>query len=613
MESIVQIKSGVSLEDRIATAVSTVRNLIRSGHTIVSTLSSGKDSTTTTLLCLEAIRQAAVAGERQARHFISSSSTSVENPEIENSLLTMHEDIQQWVETFGLPVDVRLVEPNAASRFVVNIVGRGSLPRFVENGSAHRTCTEDWKIKPQQRLAKQLRDEAMSQGFAETVTVLGTRLDESAVRGARMRRTENQAQTPTRNPAGFLTISLIADWTESDVWDFLVMFLETGAAPFPAYIQSGAIRRMLDMYRDGNEGTCGMFLADGMKSPCGSRFGCWTCTITGDKDKSMESMLNSNPKYEYMRGLSDFRNFLVATQWDMSRRELVGRTISDAGYLPVRPDLYNLQMRMDLLRYLLTLDEIERERAEELGEDMDAGLVAVTPENQRMRNPQFEQVTPADIALIDFNWGMHHYASEAFPAVRIWFEVKTLGRRYAIPKLKRADPVSIPGKAWFKVDKFNAQVPTDGLRDYKAEQWNRYQHPERPISYMEVNGERIVYHETADTLSVDAMEANIFVMMYCTTPLAIEAQYYPAIESTRFWLNKGIVKLPKGMAARYQHMAKRGQYFSHLQQRFNLTPAELDKYLRANSISDQAHNLLLGVSEAAAREAENKQLDFWAS
>jgi hypothetical protein len=71
----------------------------------------------------------------------------------------------------------------------------------------------------------------------------------------------------------------------------------------------------------------------------------------------------------------------------------------------------------------------------------------------------------------------------------------------------------------------------------------------------------------------------------------LETQHRDAIESARFWLNQGIVKLPAGMAQRYQDMAKRGQYFSRLAQRLNLTPTELDAHLVANSISDSEHRL----------------------
>ncbi|MDT8992712.1 phosphoadenosine phosphosulfate reductase family protein [Curvibacter sp. APW13] len=580
-----------SIHERIETAIQTIQNLIGQGYAIVMTLSSGKDSSTTTMLALEAIRR--MKGIKQAPHFISSSSTSVENPEIENALLQMHEDIAAWVSKHELPVQVRMVEPHAASRFVVNVVGRGTLPRFVENGSK-RTCSQDWKVKPQQRLAQEIIDSVLADGFKETVTVLGTRFDESSHRQAAMRRRGDDDMRPVRNPDGFLTLSLIAQWSESDVWDFLSMFLVDETTPFDSYVEAGAVRRMLDLYRDGNEGTCGMFMSDGRRAPCGSRFGCWTCTITGDRDKSMESMLNADPRYEYMRGLSDFRNFLIATQWDMGRRELVGRTLSDVGHIAVRPDVYNLRMRQDMLGYLITLDVLEEERAQRMEDDVAMGLVPATSENLRMCEPQFRIVRESDLVLVDFFWSMHHYASSAFPALQIWYEIRTLGRRYTIPRLAKIerDGREIE-RRWVAVGAWNQDAPVDGLRDYKAELWNPYLHPDRPVKNMQLGNERLVYHETGDTLQVEACDAVLFLDTYCSGDMPFQTQHHAAIESARFWLNESIIKLPQGMAGRYQEMAKRGQYFANLAERLNLTPQEMDRYLKEHSISEGEHNALL--------------------
>lgn len=592
---VIKLRKGPTLAQRIQIAVSTIERLIDEGHAIVMTLSAGKDSTCTTLLCLEAIRRSVERGVIQASHYVSSSSTAVENPEIEEMLLTAHEDIARWTERFELPVDVRLVHPNDASKFVVSVIGRGTLPRFVENGSK-RSCATDWKVKPQQRLAKSISERVQATGFKEAVTVLGSRLDESIKRNASMSKRGDDAQRPSRDLTGYLTLSLIADWTEGDVWDFLAMFLDGQRAPFPAYAQGETVRRMLDIYRDGNEGTCGMYMADGKKAPCGSRFGCWCCTITGDRDRSMDSMLNADAKYSYLRGLNAYRNFLVATQWDMSRRELIGRSVSAAGYIPVRPDVYNMAMRVQLLKYALTLDELEVERAEQMEADVASGRLPKTPENIRMSYPQFQIVSNTDIVLIDLMWSLHHYADSAFPAMQIWYQVKTLGRRYAIPAIEKVTKMSgIPALRWFQVGAFDRQVPTDGLRDYQAEMWNPYRHPDRLITHREVKGKRVVWYEEAETLSVNAMEAVLFCITYCTTSMAMETQNNGPLDSARFWLNEGIVRLPVGMIGRYQHMAKRAQYFAQLAQRLNVTSAQLDAYLVKKSISDDAHAELLGT------------------
>ena len=78
-------------------------------------------------------------------------------------------------------------------------------------------------------------------------------------------------------------------------------------------------------------------------------------------------------------------------------------------------------------------------------------------------------------------------------------------------------------------------------------------------------------------------------------------QAHPSIDSARFWLNESILKLPTGSAQRYQEMAVRGQYFARLAERLNLTPAEMDRYLIENAISD-----------AVSRGIEGDQMDLFA-
>lgn len=604
---VIQIhRPALSLEAMTEIAIQTVVSLIEDGHSIVMTLSSGKDSTTTTILCLEAIRRCANRGIKQATHFISSSRTGVENPAIEELLLAAHENITRWSEEHNLPVEVHLVEPHAAAKFVVATIGRGTLPRFVENGS-ELSCSSDWKVNPQQRLAKALSNKALSVGRKETISDIGKRFDVSSVRGSSMLKRGDQGITPNRDPSGFLTLSLIADWREADVLDFLVQFVDGCEPPFSAYVAGDTVRRMLVIYRDGNSGTCGMFMADGKKAPCDSRFGCFTCTVGGDKDRSMETMLETDEKYAYLRGLNNFRNYLIATQWDMSTRELVGRTISDAGYLAVRPDVYDLSMRQRLLAYLLTLDELERERAEGLEADIVTGKVPRTPENLRMSVPQFEHVTEKDIILIDFMWGLHHYAQWGFPALQLWYEIKQLGRRYKAPSLKKAPKgEGIAEVRWFEVGAFDKDVPTDGLRSYAAIMWNRYRHPQRQLPHMESNGKRVVWHEEVDTLQVSAEKSVELIDRYCTSSFDILSCSETAPETTRFLTNEGIVIIPSGMIGRYQYMAQRAQYFTYLYEKLNLTPAELDEYLLNNSITNAEHAALVG--EASLIEEDQLSL-----
>jgi DNA sulfur modification protein DndC len=66
----------------------------------------------------------------------------------------------------------------------------------------------------------------------------------------------------------------------------------------------------------------------------------------------VENMLAQNPgRYPYLVPLLELRNFLSDTQWDWSRRNFIGRTISPEGKIKVGADQYSPQMVEDLLYY----------------------------------------------------------------------------------------------------------------------------------------------------------------------------------------------------------------------------------------------------------------------
>ncbi|WP_321882675.1 hypothetical protein [Burkholderia cepacia] len=301
--------------------------------------------------------------------------------------------------------------------------------------------------------------------------------------------------------------------------------------------------------------------------------------------------------HRHLEGLNRFRNYLMAVQWDLGRRELVGRKLSDAGYLAVKPDVLSYLERVRLLQYLLTLDALEVERAERHEGGLATGEIPDTPENRALCDVQFEMITPAQLVAIDFYLSMHHYAPHAFPALSVWFDVHRLGRRYHLPVVDPLPKIDIPHHGWFFVGAYDAEVPTDGLRDYAAEQWNRYRHPERPSRYARTrSGEQIVYFEESDQFEVDVEAACAFVTCSFDAGWSLKAQQHSGMESARFWLNEGILRLPDGMAGRYQEMAKRGQYFAHLAERHNLTPAELDRFLVDGAISNTEHLTMLNLA-----------------
>jgi DNA sulfur modification protein DndC len=570
--------------------IETLLGLIRRRHSLHLRFSGGKDSSTCAVLVIEAVRRAVAEGITTT-HYISSSSTGIENPAMEMHLLDVQLEMKEHFEKHRLPIEIHLTHPSLASSFMVATLGRGTLPRFPEN-SKHRSCAHDWKYAPARKLAAELQTKAVEQTGREMITVIGTRFDESTVRKARMQERGECAEVPVHSESGELFLSVIAHWTLDDVWMTLEMLLEPESCPYEVAISDESVHRLFALYQESNDGVCGVVLGDGgNRAACGVRTGCFACTLTGEKDKSMESML-STEKYAFMRPLNDFRNLLMTTQFDMDTRELLGRRLSPAGFLPVGPDVYSFQFRKSMLQFLLSIDASERDRADETEAAIFNGSLADTKENRLMASPTFELVSLSQLALIDWHWSNHYEAAEAFPAVSIWYEVNVLGRRFPIPKTAKAPKLRIPTRRWIQVGDFDHAAPSEGLRNVDGEMWNRYRHPERIFTHREIAGRKTTWFSEADQLSVDAEKACAFIT--CTYPtMSIECNNLPASQSASFWLNEEIVRIPAGQAHRYQEIALRNRYFANLADRLNLTPAEMKDYLVRNSISNAEHEALL--------------------
>jgi 3'-phosphoadenosine 5'-phosphosulfate sulfotransferase (PAPS reductase)/FAD synthetase len=577
-------------------AIASMQSYIERGHVLAAGVSGGKDSTCAMVLMLEAVRRAKQVAP-DIRHYITSSDTTIENPSTANFLHAMLDEVAMFVEDAGLPVEIHVTQPSLASQFVVSTIGRGTLVRTPENGvrdgKRMRACADSWKLQPQGRLRARLEKEASSARVKEIISVVGTRLDESGVRRVAMTERNEQAEVATRQASGSLSLSPLRDWSSDNVWTMLGCMADSSLG-FQSPLAPATIAKLSDIYRAGNGGVCGVIAGEsGARAACGSRFGCAFCGVTGGRDKSMEFMVQE-PEHAHLKPLNEFRNYLLAIQWDLSRRELVGRTVSDVGYTRIQADTYGFWERMRMLRMLLSIDAEERDRAERHSGEFASGLIADTEHNRTLCDPQFEFITPQQLVAIDFFLSMHHYAPHAFPALAAWHDVNVLGRRYAVPDVEPRPKADIVLHGWYPVDQYDREAPTVGLRDFNAEQWNRYRHPERAGWYARTSaGEQTVYFQEASQFEVDAEAACEFVTCTYDTAFMLRTQHHDALESARFWLNEGMVKLPVGMAQRYQEMAKRGQYFNRLAQRLNLTPDELDLHLIANSVSDADHAAML--------------------
>lgn len=567
--------------------------LLEQGYSISSSCSFGKDSQSVLVLFLEALKRAKAAGIPLPPCFVSHSNTLIENPAMDSYAGEMLYALECYIEREQLPVQIVVAEPSVAASFFYATVGRGKLPRFVDAKS--RECSVDWKVRPQQKALKKIRKAAGDS--RKLVVLVGTRISESASRAERMTKAaqDRVSLVGTDHPSIFSNAP-IADWDMTDVWELLMACDANRGGIFHTYVDN--FEQTLELYKAGNDGVCAVIVGDGgHKAACGSRFGCAVCTVSGDRDKSMEAMISSNSEhFGYLKGINKLRNFLVRTQFDFSRREWLQRGISDVGYVALSPDNYSSEMRREILRYLLTLDIREEERSEEHSAALIRGDIPDTPQNRKLAHPQFEWVTPKNLLAIDFAWGIHGVFQHAFPALREWYEIRHLGRRYDIPDVdeQQFPRKGIPEKRYFFVGTFDHPWKVDGLRNLYSETVNPYRHPERPAfgAYKDpVSGEtrRVTYFEETDELDINGVEANLFLLDY--EELYFDTLCLPAQDGVTYLLDKGLVKIGRGQIALYDRIARRSQFWSRLQEKLNVQ--DVEQYAMKNSISKNEHDQML--------------------
>lgn len=257
--------------------------------------SGGKDSTATLQLVWTAIAELPPE-QRTKTVYAISTDTMVENPVVAawvaNSLAIM----KQSATVQEMPIQPQRLTPALADSFWVNLIGKGyPAPRH-----KFRWCTARLKISPSNTFINSI---VSSSG--EAILVLGTRKAESSARAANMARHEKGRMrdrlSPNSSLPGSLVYSPIEEWTNDDVWFYLMQ--EKNPWGYNN-------RDLLGMYAGASaDGECPL-VVDNSTPSCGdSRFGCWVCTLV-DKDKSMTAMIQNDEEKEWMMPLLDIRDAL---------------------------------------------------------------------------------------------------------------------------------------------------------------------------------------------------------------------------------------------------------------------------------------------------------------
>lgn len=474
-------------------AVAAIRELLLNRRPLLLAYSGGKDSTVVLVLALNAAFALKAEGFPVPAILVTHGDTGIENPTVSQLARREMAKALEFAAKHGLTVRAEVAHPALNDTWAVSILSGRKLPTFANSTS--RDCTIAYKIKPMVRLRKQLL--TRHEEDAEPVTLIGTRFEESNGRAARMAGRGETALVPWEKDGAWF-LSPIANWTSDDVWEFIGRMR---AGNLPAFTDGADV---FELYASAGGTTCAVvsdMATEGAKKSraCGARFGCSLCAAVG-RDKSLENMLEVDPSYAWLRGVNRIQRFLVATQYDFDRRNWLGRSIDDMGYLTVRPDTYSPAMLAELLRYCLSVDADEKVAASQ------AGL-----------QPRFELVSEQQLIAIDAFWALHGLQDRAFEAVRIWRYVHEQGARFYPPdNMATFPPKPLPSARYLHVGPSWDGTPQryTGLRDVLREMAPFEGSPNRVLK----NGHEVLALEESALFEVSEEGASLF--------MAFEAERY---------------------------------------------------------------------------------------
>ena len=257
--------------------------------------SGGKDSTAILQLIWGAVAGIPVEKRHKAIDVISTD-TLVENPVVASWVGHSLEVMREQAALQKMPFVPHRLTPAVGDTFWVNLIGKGyPAPRH-----KFRWCTERLKIKPSNTfITNKIKISS------EAVLVLGTRKAESSRRHANMVKLEagrvRERLSPNASLPGSLVYTPIEDWSNDDVWMFLMQ------VPNPWGYSN---RELMGMYAGATaDGECPL-VVDTSTPSCGdSRFGCWVCTLV-EEDKSMSAMIRNDAEKEWMLPLLEIRNLI---------------------------------------------------------------------------------------------------------------------------------------------------------------------------------------------------------------------------------------------------------------------------------------------------------------
>jgi len=502
---------------------------------IVSLGLSGKDSGAASVCVVEGLKRAMEINPQVGPLYIVTTDTTLDNMVLHGYMMQLHKDLREYGKQEGLPIFTKELKPSITSHPMVEYVGRGKLLRTAQTSSNGRDCAVDWKIMPMKRFLNSLEETYQT---TKIVSISGSRDEESAIRAANLKKRGETATEMTMTGLGW-SQPVIKDWTLNDVWK-LFSIIDDG--DIESY--SDNFDDMRKHYSAGNGGTCDLFASGGVKNKeCGARFGCVLCAMNPN-DESLEAQINTAPKtYGFMKPLNDLRTYMINTLYDYNNRSLLGREMKD-GYIKVGINQYSIEYRMNLLRYVLTIQN---------------------EEYCHTGNNNIDLIDYEQIVAIQYHWSREGGEPEPGMAFKIWNEIMERDEgHYPIPETTMVEKTVNPTYMYFPLEEYVDWCDNTGLNDEIL----FGEHKDLARVYRR-NGEIhqvIRYHESKsfEVVTKDGFAADFVTSFY---PTSVEEGDYegkcPTVMLKQL-LESGVVRISKGSIARLNNDAKRAQTLNAL-------------------------------------------------
>ena len=586
-----------SFAEKVDEAIAVIKSLILAGKRLIVASSFGKDSSVTLAIALKAMEQLKAEGFEVPELQVLNSDTLLENPRVHSYSKDEIRALKAYSEKHGIPVRIWVCSPNLSENWLVSIIGGRTVASLPGNSAK---CQQQIKASPMDRTKRQIKaviEQEMGRDFASDtiVTLIGTRRDESAVRGRNMAARGESAFLPVNmakpGEKPNWIMSPIADFTTLDIFTFLSQVTNGRLQTYSDFSQ------LTEVYRD-SAGDCmvNVMIRDGgaeRKTSCGARHGCWMC-LRVSTDKSMENMLSHEEGiYDWMKPLNDFRNYLKSRHYDPKGRNWLARTVNpENGHIKIAANAYSPDLCLDLLRYALTIDADEAEWS------------------QRNQCPaRFQLLGMKEVLAIDLHWSRYSY-QRPFTALSEYRAIFEEGKRYPLPgehtEFQRSDlDISRSIEVPFADAEFNGMY--EGLRSVNDELSCQGTLLKKGIYYTNVN----------ETNEFDLDDEGVELFYQFELDRALEyygphQDVYPS-QALHYLLRYGVVSFKKGGHSAWDRMLRIGnQLHRHGLREILNNPDALIAKLRGVSASSGSSKQASADRQRLAPRCDNGQylMDF---